>query len=181
MIGSVQYEVIGESRTSVVHGTGRICARAAGQLRNATDPRPQRRPHARKPRIGPHPRVFHLTSSEDGRTPACTSELDRVQLTEIHPNSPSQVEKMQSARHVPLMITAKHIRDLMQAKPFHPFRICLSDGTHYDITNHDMALVGKNIVEVGLNLDADGFAEHFARCSILHITKLEDLPATVSH
>ena len=68
----------------------------------------------------------------------------------------------------------------MQAKPFQPFRIGLSDGTHYDITNHDAALVGKNTVEVGLNIDPDGFAEYFTRCSILHITKLEDLPKTLS-
>jgi hypothetical protein len=78
------------------------------------------------------------------------------------------------------MITAKDIRDLMQAKPFRPFRIHMSDGSHYDITNHDAAFVGKNIVEVGRNLDSDGFAEYFTRCSILHITKLEDLPEEVS-
>ena len=88
------------------------------------------------------------------------------------------------------MITAKQIRELLQAQPFHPFRICLSDGTHHDITNHDItnhditnhdvAFVGKNTVEVGLNLDADGFAEYFARCSILHITKLEDLPVSLA-
>jgi hypothetical protein len=40
-----------------------------------------------------------------------------------------------------------------------------------------MAFVGKNTVEVGINLDAQGFAEYFARCSILHITRLEDLAA----
>lgn len=68
----------------------------------------------------------------------------------------------------------------MQAKPFQPFHIGLSDGTHHDITNYDAALVGKNAVEVGLDFDPDGFAEHFTRCSILHITKLEDLPTTVS-
>ncbi len=78
------------------------------------------------------------------------------------------------------MITAKQIRELLQARPFRPFRIGLSDGTRYDITNHDMAFVGKNTVEIGLNFDLDGFAEYFARCSILHITKLEDLPETVS-
>lgn len=43
-----------------------------------------------------------------------------------------------------------------------------------------MAFVGKNTVEIGLNFDPDGFAEYFTRCSILHITKLEDLPETVS-
>lgn len=79
------------------------------------------------------------------------------------------------------MMTAMQIRELMKAKPFKPFRLCLSDGTHYDITNHEMAFVGKYTVEVGLNLDADGFAEYFARCSILHITKLEDLSEMVTH
>ena len=78
------------------------------------------------------------------------------------------------------MITAKQIRELMQAKPFRPFRIYISDGTYHDITNHDMAFVGRNTVEIGLNLDPDGFAEYFTRCSILHITKLEDLPESVS-
>ena len=73
------------------------------------------------------------------------------------------------------MITARQVRELLHTRPFRPFRLCLSDGSHYDITNHDMAFVGKNTVEIGLNLDADGFAEYFARCSILHITRLEDL------
>jgi hypothetical protein len=73
------------------------------------------------------------------------------------------------------MITAEQIRVLMRANPFKPFRICLSDGSGYDILNHDMAMVGRNTVEVGVNPDAQGFAAYFARCSILHITKLEDL------
>jgi hypothetical protein len=79
------------------------------------------------------------------------------------------------------MITAKQLRELLQARPFKPFRICMSDGAHYDITNHDMAFVGRNTVEIGLNLDPDGFAEYFARCSILHITRLEDLQESVTH
>ena len=78
------------------------------------------------------------------------------------------------------MITAKQLRELLQSKPFMPFRICLSDGSHQDITNHDMAFVGKNTIEIGLNLDPDGFAEYFARCSILHITKVEDLSQSVA-
>jgi hypothetical protein len=28
---------------------------------------------------------------------------------------------------------------------------------------------------VGLNLDPDGFAEYFALCAIMHITRLEEL------
>ena len=48
------------------------------------------------------------------------------------------------------MITAKQVRELVEAKPFKAFRICMSDGTHHDITNHDMAFVTKNTVEVGI-------------------------------
>jgi hypothetical protein len=70
---------------------------------------------------------------------------------------------------------------LLEAKPFRPFRICMSDGTHRDITHHDMAWVTKNTVEVGINLDSDGFAEYVARCSILHITKVEDLQESVTN
>ena len=73
------------------------------------------------------------------------------------------------------MITAEQIRELLRANPFKPFRIYLSDGSGYDITNHDMAMVGRNTVEVGVHPDAQGFATYFARCSILHITRLEDL------
>jgi hypothetical protein len=76
------------------------------------------------------------------------------------------------------MFTAKEIRDLLQASPFRPFRIRLSDGGHYDVMNHDGAMVLKNYVEVGLNFDPDGIAEDVARCSILHITQIEDLPAS---
>jgi hypothetical protein len=90
------------------------------------------------------------------------------------------VETRRLISYVLSMITAKQIRELLQARPFKPFRICMSDGTHYDITNHDMAFVGKNTVEIGLNLDPDGFAEYFARCSLLHITKLEDLQEAIS-
>jgi len=82
--------------------------------------------------------------------------------------------------YVPPVVMAKQIRELLASKPFKPFRICLSDGTHYDITHHDMAWVMKNTVEVGLNIDPDGFAEYAARCSILHITRLEDIPQPVS-
>jgi hypothetical protein len=57
----------------------------------------------------------------------------------------------------------------------------MSDGTNCDITHHDMAWVTKSTVEVGINLDADGFAEYVARCSILHITKLEDRPESVTN
>lgn len=74
------------------------------------------------------------------------------------------------------MITATLIRELLQARPFRPFRLTLSDGSHHDILHHDMAWVTRHTVDIGIHLDADGLTEHLARCSILHITKLEHLP-----
>jgi len=75
------------------------------------------------------------------------------------------------------MITARHLKERMDMKPFKPFRICLSDGKSFAITNHDIAFVKSTTVEIGTELDAEGFAEHCAECAILHITRLEDIPA----
>jgi len=75
------------------------------------------------------------------------------------------------------MITARTLRERMNAQPFKPFRVCLSDGKTFDITNHDIAFVKATTVEIGVELDAQGFAEHCAECAILHITRLEDIPA----
>jgi len=66
----------------------------------------------------------------------------------------------------------------MNAQPFVPFRVCISDGKTYDITNHDMLMVTRNSVYIGVTLDADEIAERLVQCSILHITRIEDnIPA----
>jgi hypothetical protein len=43
-----------------------------------------------------------------------------------------------------------------------------------------MAIVERNTVDIGLNLDPDGIAEGLVRCSILHIVKLEDIEAGIA-
>jgi len=78
------------------------------------------------------------------------------------------------------MITAKQVRELVTASPFKPFRIHLSDGSHYDVHNRDMAIVEKNTVDIGVDLDPDGIAERLVRCAILHIVRLEDIGAGVA-
>jgi len=72
------------------------------------------------------------------------------------------------------MITALEIKTRLTAQPFRPFRICMSDGKTYDITNHDMAWVTRNAVHVGVVMDADDIAERTVQCAILHITRVED-------
>ena len=75
------------------------------------------------------------------------------------------------------MFTAKRIKELMDARPFSPFRICMSDGHVYDIPNHEAAFVKRNFVEVAADPDADGIASTFHRCAILHITRIEEMQA----
>jgi hypothetical protein len=79
------------------------------------------------------------------------------------------------------MITAKQVRDLITANPFKPFRIQMSDGSHHDVLDRDMAIVERNTIDIGVNLDPDGIASGLVRCSILHIVKLADLEPEVRH
>jgi hypothetical protein len=78
------------------------------------------------------------------------------------------------------MITAKQVRDLVTANPFRPFRIHMSDGSQHDVLNRDMAIVERNTIDIGINVDPDGIADGLVRCSILHIVKLADLVPAVS-
>jgi hypothetical protein len=73
------------------------------------------------------------------------------------------------------MFNASDIRELLTAKDFKPFVIHTSDGARYEITNHDMVLVARNSIEIGVGRDQEGIAERFVRCAILHITRLEQL------
>ena len=47
----------------------------------------------------------------------------------------------------------------MEMRPFKPFRVCMSDGKTYDITNHDMMFVKRNAVLIGIDLDSHSIAE----------------------
>jgi hypothetical protein len=75
------------------------------------------------------------------------------------------------------MFNAPEIRGLLTAKDFRPFAIHMSDGARYEITNHDMAMVSRNAVEIGVSPDKEGIAERFVRCAIIHITRIEELQA----
>jgi hypothetical protein len=75
------------------------------------------------------------------------------------------------------MFNAQQLKDRINSQPFKPFRLCLSDGKTFDITNHDAAFVKRNSIEIGLDADPNGLAERFVECAIIHITRLEDLVA----
>jgi hypothetical protein len=73
------------------------------------------------------------------------------------------------------MITAMQLRERMNEIPFRPFRITLSDGRAFNVPNHDVALVKRNSIEIGIELDSRSFAQKYVECAILHITSIEDI------
>ena len=73
-----------------------------------------------------------------------------------------------------MMFKPEEIKARLIAKDFKPFVIHLSDGAHYEIANHDMVLVGRTHIHIGIG-DASGIAENVVRCAIVHITRIEDI------
>ncbi len=76
------------------------------------------------------------------------------------------------------MFTAQQLRERMDEEPFRPFRIKMSSGDAYEVKNHDAAWVLRNSIEIGLDPDAEGFAELTRRCALLHIASIEDITAS---
>ena len=74
------------------------------------------------------------------------------------------------------MFTSRQIKDMLDARPFKPFRIRMSDGNAYTVPHHDAAWLISGAIEVGIELDREGYALLVRRCSILHIASIEDVP-----
>jgi len=76
-------------------------------------------------------------------------------------------------------MTADILRQRMREQPFRPFRLTLSDGSSFDVPNHDFALVKRNTIEVGVDMrDTNSYAQKYVECAVLHITGVEDIPPT---
>jgi hypothetical protein len=73
------------------------------------------------------------------------------------------------------MFTAVHFKERLNQNPFKPFRIHTSDGHSYDITNHDMAMVKRHALEIGIDPDKDSIAGKFVECALIHITRVEEM------
>ena len=75
------------------------------------------------------------------------------------------------------MFTPALIRERLNQRPFKPFRIHMSDGPRYDVTNHDEAFVKRHAVEIGGNPDADFVSSRFVECAFIHISRIEEIEA----
>ena len=63
---------------------------------------------------------------------------------------------------------------VLRKQPFEPFRLCLRDGTNFDIRHPDQCSVGRTTAHIGVprRQGRQSFQE-VVLCSLLHITHIE--------
>jgi hypothetical protein len=71
-------------------------------------------------------------------------------------------------------MTVQTFRDLLQERPFRPFRIVMSSGQAYEVRHPEMAMLLRTDILVGID-EEDGFPSRFKICSMLHVTAVEPL------
>jgi hypothetical protein len=75
--------------------------------------------------------------------------------------------------------------EALQAGPFRPFRIYLSDGGTFDVRHPEMLMVGNHSAVIGIapsrgNGDSAEVYPHidrFTTIDLVHVTRIEQLPA----
>ncbi|HMO64713.1 MAG TPA: hypothetical protein PKE47_05745 [Verrucomicrobiota bacterium] len=75
----------------------------------------------------------------------------------------------------------KDILELVEARPFKPFRLLTSDGGRLEVRHPEFIWVLRSRVDVAVLAQEDhGIVDHVEHCSMLQITRLEELePATL--
>jgi hypothetical protein len=65
----------------------------------------------------------------------------------------------------------------LDARPFRPFRVTLTDGRTYDVMHPELALVGRTVVTIGLadTSPQQRIADRMVMVSLLHVMQVEPL------
>jgi hypothetical protein len=80
------------------------------------------------------------------------------------------------------MFRAEEILNRLKKSPFTPLRIKITSGEEFEIRHPDLVLVGERDLTVGTASKRNPAMYHSqTRIAIMHITMLEDLPASVSN
>ncbi len=77
-------------------------------------------------------------------------------------------------------MTVQLFRDLLNKRPFEPFRVVMSSGQAYEVRHPEMAFLTKTDLLVGIDEQDDGVPAEFQICSLLHVTAVEPLSPSVS-
>lgn len=65
------------------------------------------------------------------------------------------------------------VRDYLDRRPFHPFRIYLSSGVYFDIRQPHMVQLGRSTLTIGLAVEGD--VQRFIVVALVHIVWIEVL------
>jgi hypothetical protein len=63
----------------------------------------------------------------------------------------------------------------VRTQPFEPFRLHVSDGSHYDVPHPEFIYVMRNAVMVTVRSDSEEVTEKAIRIDPIHITRLEPM------
>jgi hypothetical protein len=66
-------------------------------------------------------------------------------------------------------MTTDAFRKLFRRRPFQPFRIVMSSGKAYEVRHPEMALLLKNDMLVGIDIQDDGIPAEFDICPLFHV------------
>jgi len=72
-------------------------------------------------------------------------------------------------------MNAETLRSQVRKQPFEPFRVHLTDGSHYDIRHPEMIAVSRRDVAIALGSRSDELPDRLATCDPLHIVRIEPL------
>lgn len=73
------------------------------------------------------------------------------------------------------MIPSVQIKELLNRKPFRPFRLFLSDGSHHDVPHPEFAWVFGGRVFIGVPSNGGEAHGRIKELAVLHLTRVEDL------
>lgn len=71
-------------------------------------------------------------------------------------------------------MTTQTFQDLLDERPFKPFRLVMSSGEKYEVRHPEMALLTKSDLLVGI-AEEDGLPTRFKICSLLHVATIEPI------
>ncbi len=69
---------------------------------------------------------------------------------------------------------ADEIRNHLRRQPFRPFRLYLSNGVSHDVRHPEMAIVGRNVVALGVQTN-DNDLPRIRLVSVSHINEVETI------
>ena len=70
----------------------------------------------------------------------------------------------------------QEIERYLKHRPFKPFRLCMTDGSSYEVRHPEMLLVSRTAIAMAVHERDPQRPEGIVCCDPLHITRVEPVP-----